>query len=85
MIILSTEMCCKGALRLCHCKEKNDCQSAANIIDVAYNIYKERGNREEEGGKWDAAKAKGGEWKNAVKDMFKGKEDDEAKEGKKAS
>ena len=85
-------MCCKGALRLCHCKEKNDCQSVANVIDAAYNIFKERGKKvkednqeEEEGGKWDAAKAKGGEWKNAAKDMFKGKEDDKAMEGKKAN
>ena len=81
------QMCCKGALRLCHCKEKNDCQSVANVIDAAYNIYKERANKvnEEEGDKWDTAKAKGGEWKNAAKNMFKGKEDDKAMEGKKAS
>ena len=46
---------------------------------------KEDNQEEEEGGKWDAAKAKGGEWKNAAKDMFKGKEDDKAMEGKKAN
>ena len=71
------QMCCKGALRLCHCKEKNDCQSVGNVIDAAYNLYKERGNKEEEeGGKWEAAK-----WKNAAKDMFKGKEEDKGKKG----
>ena len=109
MITFSTQMCCKGALRLCHCKEKNDCQSAANIIDTAFNIFKARDNKVkegdkeeatkeeeaffagmllakvEEGGKWDAAKAKGGEWKNAAKDMFKGKEDNKAREEKKAN
>ena len=68
------QMCCKGALRLCHCKEKNDCQSAANIIDTAFNIFKARDNKVKESS----------EWKNAAKDMFKGKEDDEAREGKKA-
>ena len=88
MITFSTQMCCKGALRLCHCKEKNDCQSVGNVIDTAYNIFKERsnkakeGDKEEEGGKW--AK-KGGEWKNAAKDMFKGKEDNKAGEEKKAN
>ena len=78
------QMCCKGALRLCHCKEKNDCQSVGNVIDAAYNIYKESGNKgkkEEEGGKWEAAKSKGGEWKDAAKEMFQGKEDDKAKKG----
>ena len=40
-------MCCKGALRLCHCKEKNDCQSVGNIIDSAFNIY----NKAKEGKK----------------------------------
>ena len=91
MIIFSTQMCCKGALRLCHCKEKNDCQSVGTVIDAAYNIYKERinkakeGDKEEEGGKWDAAKATGGEWKNAAKDTFKGKEDNKAGEEKKAN
>ena len=86
--LLSMQMCCKGALRLCHCKEKNDCQSVGNVIDTAYNIFKERsnkakeGDKEEEGGKW--AK-KGGEWKNAAKDLFKGKEDNKAREEKKAN
>ena len=68
-------MCCKGALRLCHCKEKNDCQSAANIIDTAFNIFKARDNKVKESD----------EWKNAAKEMFKGKEDDEPREGKKAN
>ena len=107
--IMIMQVCCMGALRLCHCKEKNDCQSAANIIDTAFNIFKARDNKVkegdkeeatkeeeaffagmllakvEEGGKWDAAKAKGGEWRNAAKNMFKGKEDDKAMEGKKAN
>ena len=80
-------MCCKGAMRLCHCKEKNNCQSMTNVIDAAYNIYKERGNKvkedDDKGSKWEEAKDKGGEWKNAAKEMFKGKE--EKVEGKKAN
>ena len=57
-----------------------------NVIDAAYNIYKERGNKvkdDDKGSKGEEAKAKGGEWKNAAKEMFKGKEKEV--EGKKAN
>ena len=37
-------MCVKGVLRLCHCKEKNMCQSIDNVVDAAYAILKREDN-----------------------------------------
>ena len=38
------QVCIKGSLRLCHCKEKNACQSITNVMDAAYAIYKREDN-----------------------------------------
>ena len=48
-----------------------------NVIDAAYNIYKEGGKEmfNKEGSKGEEGKDKGGEWKNAAQEMLnKGRE-----------
>ena len=38
--MVTTQVCIKGMLKLCHCKEKNQCQSISNVVDTAYTIFK---------------------------------------------
>ena len=71
--LLLMQMCCKGALRLCHCKEKNDCQSLANVVDAAYTTFKQRDREVKEDDKW----------KDAANNIFKGREDNKKEAGEK--
>ena len=59
------QVCCLGAMRLCHCEEKNDCQSMANVIDAAYTTFKLRDSEAKEDNKW----------KDAASNIFMGRED----------
>ena len=38
--MVTAQVCIKGMLSLCHCKEKNQCQSITNVVDTAYTIFK---------------------------------------------
>ena len=71
--VIIMQVCCMGALRLCHCKEKNDCQSLANVVDAAYTTFKQRDREVKEDDKW----------KDAANNIFKGREDNKKEAGEK--
>ena len=36
------QVCIKGAMRLCHCKTKNACQTLDKVVDTAKALFKKR-------------------------------------------